>query len=480
MDNIEEVKARIKDTPLLEFKEQGEEKTELNEEQEKFIAQIGANAVPTEDEVKKKAEEILEKAKAGEDFSQLAKDNSEDESAAMGGDLGLFGKGEMVEEFEKVAFSDKLRDGQIHPELVKTKFGFHIIKKTGEEGEGENKKIKASHILFKVLGEEEAKQMRERMEKSKEELRKRMLQPDWEDTGLTGKQLDKSQVSFDQQVLGEPQVLLNFNDEGRELFKQITERNVGKPVAIFLDRQIISAPVVNDVIRDGRAVISGGFSLPEAKKLSERLNAGALPVPINLISQQNVEASLGASSLEKSLKAGLWGLVAVSVFLIFYYRLAGLVATLALFIYLVMIVAILKLSSVAGVFSITLTLSGIAGIILSVGMAVDANILIFERIKEEIKRGRDLNSSIKEGYRRAWPSIFDGNLSTIITAVVLILFGSGFVQGFATVLVLGIILSMFTAIVITKIFLNLLTNNWFNKHKAVFLISEKNKSVKIS
>ncbi len=302
------------------------------------------------------------------------------------------------------------------------------------------------------------------MEEIKKSITNQFLQPQWKSTGLSGKQLDKAYVNFRQQGKQEPVVSLYFNKEGKELFKEITERSKGKRVAIFLDGQIISAPVVQAVIRDGRAEISGGFKLPEAKELAQRLNAGALPVPIKLVQEQSIEASLGAESLQKSLKAAFWGLVAVGIFMIVYYRLAGVVAVIALTSYALMMVAIIKLSSLTP-FGITLTLPGIAGFILSVGMAVDANILIFERIREEIKRGRELSASVKEGFRRAWTSIRDGNSSTILTSFILIIFGSGFIQGFALILILGVVLSMFTAIVITRVFLRLLETKWFNKHK---------------
>ena len=360
--NIAEAKAMIKETPFLEFKEEGEQKNELSEDEKKMVNQLALQY-----------------------FQNIEKDNA-------------------TKNKSNVTLED--------------------IKKSLEE---------------------------------------QMLQPQWKATGLSGKQLERSQVSFQQQT-GQPVVTLQFNKEGKELFKQITERDKGKRVAIFLDNQIISAPVVQSVIRDGRAEISGSFDLKEAKELSQRLNAGALPVPIKLVQEQSIEASLGAESLQKSLKAAFWGLVIVAIFMIVYYRLAGVVAVVALSSYAVIIVSIIKLSSLTS-FGVTLTLPGIAGFILSVGMAVDANILIFERIKEEIKRGRELSSAIKEGFKRAWSSIKDGNYSTILTSALLIFFGTGFIQGFALILIVGVMLSMFTAIVITRVFMRLLENKWLNKHK---------------
>jgi preprotein translocase subunit SecD len=301
------------------------------------------------------------------------------------------------------------------------------------------------------------------LEEIKKRLTTQMLQPQWQTTGLSGKQLDKAQVNFNQQT-GQPTVSLQFNGEGKDLFKEITERSKGKRVAIFLDGMVISAPTVQSVIRDGRAEISGGFTLTEAKDLAQRLNAGALPVPIKLVQEQSIEASLGAESLRKSLRAAFWGLVAVAIFMVVYYRLAGVVAVIALISYAALMVAVIKLSSLSP-FGITLTLPGIAGFILSVGMAVDANILIFERIREELKRGRELSAAIKEGFKRAWTSIRDGNYSTLITSFILVIFGSGFIQGFALILIMGVLLSMFTAIVITRVIIRLLENKWLGKKK---------------
>ena len=301
------------------------------------------------------------------------------------------------------------------------------------------------------------------LEEIKTRLTEQMLQPQWQATGLSGKQLEKAQVNFNQQT-GQPTVSLQFNGEGKNLFKEITERSKGKRVAIFLDGMVISAPTVQSVIRDGRAEISGGFTLTEAKDLAQRLNAGALPVPIKLVQEQSIEASLGVESLQKSLRAAFWGLVAVAVFMIIYYRLAGVVAVVALVSYTALMVAAIKLSSLSP-FGITLTLPGIAGFILSVGMAVDANILIFERIREELKRGRELSAAINEGFKRAWTSIRDGNYSTLITSFILVIFGSGFIQGFALILIMGVLLSMFTAIVITRVIIRLLETKWLGKRK---------------
>lgn len=268
-------------------------------------------------------------------------------------------------------------------------------------------------------------------------------------TQLTGGNLKRARLEFDPNTY-EPIVALEFDDEGAKLFEEITSRNIDKNVAIYLDGAPISAPVVRDTITGGNAVISGNFDVKAAKALALRLNSGALPVPIHLISQQTVGASLGKISLERSLTAAIWGLIAVAVFIILYYKLAGFLAVLALCVYLAVMLAIFKLIPV------TLTLSGIAGFILSIGMAVDANILIFERIKEERKEGKSFSLSIDEGFSRAWTSIRDSNFSTLITAFILFWFSTSVVKGFALTLMIGVAVSMFSAIFVTKNFLK-----WF-------------------
>lgn len=266
-------------------------------------------------------------------------------------------------------------------------------------------------------------------------------------TELTGRYISGAQLTFDQ-VTRSPQISLSFNKEGSKLFADVTGRNVGKPVAVFLDNNLITAPVVQEKITGGQAQITGQFNIQEAKELVGRFNAGALPAPINLINQQTIGASLGADSLQKTLYAGLVGTLILIAFMILYYKGFGFVASLALLVYMIITLAIFKL------FGITLTLAGIAGFILSIGMAVDANILIFERTKEEIKKGSSKTTAISEGFKRAWPSIRDSNVTTMITAVILYYFTSGFVQGFALALLIGVVISMFSAITVTRSFLN--------------------------
>ncbi|MBI2011014.1 MAG: protein translocase subunit SecD [Candidatus Colwellbacteria bacterium] len=265
-------------------------------------------------------------------------------------------------------------------------------------------------------------------------------------TELTGRYIKSANIAFDQ--LNKPIVTLEFNEEGAKLFEEITARNVGKPLAIFLDNEIKDAPIVQEKITGGRAQISGGgagFSADEARTLVERFNAGALAAPIKLINQRTVSPTAATDALRDIITAGLIGTALVALFMIIYYRLFGIFAVLALSIYAVLALALFKVIP-----NFTMTLAGIAGFILSIGMAVDANILIFERTKEEKKRGLAREEAIEEGFRRAWPSIRDSNMSTIITSAILYYFTTSFVKGFALTLGLGVLVSMFSAILITR------------------------------
>ncbi len=275
-------------------------------------------------------------------------------------------------------------------------------------------------------------------------------------TNLSGKYIKSAKVEFNQTTY-QPEVSVQFNDEGAQIFEELTKRNVEKQLGIYLDGLPISAPVVREAISGGSAVISGKFNINEAKKLAERLNAGALPVPIKLVSQDSVGASLGQDSLNKSIAAGLIGFLAVVIFMIAFYRFPGVVAVFALVIYSVLVLALFKLVPV------TLTLAGVAGFILSIGMAVDANILIFERMKEEFRAGKGLGSAIDDGFARAWPSIRDSNISTLITTAVLYYFTTSVVKGFALTLSIGVVASMFSAIFVTRSFLKFLPVNSLEK-----------------
>ncbi|HRH26743.1 MAG TPA: protein translocase subunit SecD [Parcubacteria group bacterium] len=270
-------------------------------------------------------------------------------------------------------------------------------------------------------------------------------------TGLDGQYLERAQLQFTNsgsgQIAGEPIVAITLNGEGKDLFAKITRENRGQVLAIFLDGQMISSPVINDEITDGQAIISGGFSGEEAKSLVRDLNYGALPVPIELVSTQSVGASLGEDAKTSGVKAGFIGMALVALFLVVWYRLPGFVASISLLGYVVLSLAIFKLIPV------TFTAAGIAGFILSIGMAVDANVLIFERMKEELKKGKSVHDALHEGFSRAWLSIRDSNISSIITAIILFWLGTSAIKGFALTLGLGVLISMFTAITVSRTFL---------------------------
>ncbi len=271
----------------------------------------------------------------------------------------------------------------------------------------------------------------------------------FEDAAITGKHLESAQLQFQggPGMANEPVVVLNFNTEGAEIFERMTRDNVGRYFGIFLDGQPISVPVIREAIPGGTAVISGGFAPDEAKELARNLNYGALPVPIELISTQTVAGTLGDEAVHDGIFAGLVGVGAVALFMLLWYRLPGLVASLALLIYIIVTLALFQ------VIPVTLTAAGIAAFILSIGMAVDANVLIFERMREELAAGKNTHDAIQEGFARAWLSIRDSNISSMITAVILFWFGTSLIKGFALVFGLGVLVSMLTAISVSRTFL---------------------------
>ncbi|MFA6271508.1 MAG: protein translocase subunit SecD [Patescibacteria group bacterium] len=433
----------IGETPLLEFREQAP--VELTAEEIQAMDAYNADAKIRADEV------LLTALDPNTDFATLADEKSEGSSTKNGGDLGEFGRDAMVPEFDTVVF-DKAEVGKVYPELVKTQYGYHIIKlesrttTTNDQGV-EEEKASARQILIQTQSKEAADST------------------NYVNTGLSGKHLQSAQVQFDQST-GQPEISLKFNDEGTKLFAEVTKRNLGKPVAIYLDHAPISIPVVQSEITTGEASITGSFTLEEAKILTRRLNSGALPIPISLLNQQNIGATLGQESIERSLFAGIVGLILVALFMIIYYRLPGLLSVFALLIYSLLALALFKL------WPVTLTLAGIAGFILSIGMAVDANVLIFERMKEELRSGKPLLSAIEDGFKRAWPSIRDSNVSSLITCLILTWFGTSLVKGFAITLAMGILISMFSAITITRNFLRI---SAIKKWHGLWLFGVKNK-----
>jgi len=363
-----------------------------------------------------------------ENFAQLAQENSTDPSAATNrGDLGWATADRYVPTFALAA--EALAVGSIS-DVVETDFGYHLIYKSDE-------RTVPAYTIQRVL-----------MTFSDIYDVSQAASP-WVNTELSGKHLERAAVQFDQNS-GSPYVALTFNSEGGDLFGALTEAYIGQPIAIFLDGVPISTPTVQQAIYGGQAVITGDFTLEEAKELSQRLNAGALPVPVNLLSQQTVGPTLGAISLEKSVKAALFGFLLIALFMTIFYRLPGFVAIVALVLFAFLNLAAYRL------FGVTLTLAGIAGFVLSMGIAVDANVLIIERLKEEFARGRDFVSATDEAFKRAWTAIRDGNMTTLIAATILYWFSSSFIKGFALTLALGVIMSLFTAITVSRVYLKVL------------------------
>jgi len=436
--DLDKALERIGQTPVLKFKEQ----QDLNAEEVAAIEEKNK-------QIKQEAQTVLNEALQDSDgFNQLAEEYSDVESGRSGGDLGWFNPDNALP-----ALKDPLKTmstGEVYNKLIKSQIGYHIIKKTGQKED----QLRASHIVFGINSTSSNRFI---------------------NTELTGEHLETAQVNF-QKTTGKPQIELIFNDEGATLFEEITARNIGKPIAIYLDgKSIIDttgdgkitdrdlyAPQVQDKISGGKAVITGDLNLEKAKTIAQRLQSGALPVPIELISQKTIGPSLGAMSLDKSIKAGLIGLALIILFMILFYRLPGLVAGLSLVFFGGIVVALVK------IFSITLSLAGIGGIILSIGMAVDANVLIFERLKEELRRRDNLAIAVKEGFLRAWPPIRDGNLTTLLIAIIMFYFGTSFIKGFAVTLSVGVIVSLFSALVLTRGWLTLLSETKLRKIKKLW------------
>ncbi|MFC1615597.1 protein translocase subunit SecF [Patescibacteria group bacterium] len=428
----------------------------------------------TKEEALDLAKEIKEKLNSAGDlevlFSELAKEHSDDASNKEDGGIlntPVIGDGNYVFDFEEASLA--FNDADEISDIVETQFGYHIIKADQVRLDVGQKKYKYDLISYSTITDE------------------------WEDTELDGEHFVHADLQLDQ--INQPYVSIRFNDEGADIFEELTEKNVGKRLAIFVGGELISAPRVNEVIAGGTAQINGQFSIEEAKTLARDLNTGAIPAPIILTGEYTIGASLGHEALNKSLKAGAIGLLLVMVFMILFYRLAGLIASIALTVYGSILIFLIKSQlhlGIALLFSlivfafivykvstnkdsgaekfvsfilacaaflfityllrtgVVLTLAGTAGLILSIGMAVDANILIFERFKEELRKGKTYQTALQNGFTRAWTSIRDSNFSTLITCAILFYFGSSIIKGFAFNLAAGILVSMFTAITVTK------------------------------
>lgn len=500
--SVDDAIKEIGETPRLEFKEQDMSVENVSADNLKLMEEYNNG-------LKAKAQELLDKVKAGEDFAQLAKTNNTPKSISSDqtvgvendGDLGWVSSDNNKEIFELVK---NLNPGQ-NSEIKERNGGYSILKL-------EEKRAKEGSLLVSDPTKTEYK-VREIFLARMTANDLAAISDNWKNTELTGKNLKKAVLTFDQND-NSPQVSLEFDSEGAELFREITARNISKPVAIYLDDYPISVPTVNEQITDGKAVISGGFSISEAKELVQRLKAGALPVPIELINQKTVGASLGGQSIVDSLEAGLIGLILVVLFMLIVYRVPGLLSVFSLLLYGVMVLTIFKVLPLAvaiivplfflilmlmtfeelhlldifltilfvvvavillvfGLNPVTLTLAGIAGFILSIGMAVDANVLIFERFKEELRAGRSAKDAVDESIRRSWPSIRDGNISTLLICLVLMGFGTGALKGFGTTLFIGVSVSMFSAVVVTRNLLSLFIGKRLEKRMFLLGVNKK-------
>lgn len=427
-----------------------------------LVAYKGANAAPanvtrTKEEALAKARSLKQQLTNGANFEQLARNNSDGPSAQNAGKLGPIARGQLVPSFEQVAFTQA---PGIISDPVETPFGYHLIRvdkavnRTPDRASfdvltvtGENALDRATGMLNQMQSgqisrEEAAVQVRT--------LFFSLMPTGWKDTQLDGKHFRAASVTLDP-TTNLPVVQIIFDEEGGKLFQELTKRNIGKPIAIFVGGELVSAPMVQTEISGGTAVITGSQNLAEARLLAQDLNTGAIPAPIYLAGQRTVEASLGDDALRNSVLAGLAGIVVVMLYMFLVYRFLGLIANLALLIYAFLFIAILKLPLFLVTDSyIVLTLAGAAGLILSIGMAVDTNVLVFERVKEELKRGKSLKTAVDIGFDKAWPSIRDSNISTIITCALLFMIGTSIVRGFAITLGMGVLISMFTGMIISR------------------------------
>lgn len=426
-----------------------------------LVAYKGADEAPagvtrTKQEALARAQDLRKQIAGGASFESLAT-QSDAASKTNQGKLGLISRGDIVPAFESVAFSNPA--GFIS-EPVETNFGYHIIKVNKA---AETTPDKSSFDSLKIVGANalnRANDMIKRMQEGKVTetqdavtLRSIFLSlkpTGWKDTELDGKHFRTANVTLDP-TTNLPVVQIVFDAEGGRIFQQMTKSNVGKQIAIFVGGELVSAPTVQGEIAGGTAVITGSRDVREAQKLAQDLNTGAIPAPIHLTGQRTVEATLGAEALRTSVLAALVGAVIVMLYMIVVYRLLGVIASIALIVYSLIFLALLKYPLFF--FSsqyIVLTLAGAAGLILSIGMAVDTNVLVFERVKEEMKRGKSLKTAVEIGFEKAWPSIRDSNISTIITCALLFLIGTSIVRGFAITLGLGVVISMFSGMIVSK------------------------------
>lgn len=440
--------------------------TATGDEKKKLETAYAATAAKN-DLAKQKANDVLARLKKDPaTFDQVAKEYTEEPGGRdRAGDLGYFSRGDMVPEFDTAAFN--LENGQIS-EVVKSQFGYHIIKATDKKPK-EQTWAEMEEVLVCYKGAKDpscatATRTKDEAKSRADAANKKLREEDaysfeyvlfdttvdpWVPAVMDGKQLTGEYFKRADAVYQDgsmvPIVRIEFTPEGATLFEQLTEKYTNKQMAIFVGGELISAPTIRGKIPGGTAVIEGGFKIKDAVALARDLNTGAIPAPITLSGQEIVGPELGQGAFEKSLLAGLVGIVILSIYLIGYYRFSGLLAVLSLFVYTIMYITVIKI-----VPGFNLTLASVAALILSVGMAVDGNVLIFERFKEEMSKSGNVQANIKKAFERAWSAIRDSQVSSLITALILYWLGTEAVRGFAVYLIFGILLSLFTSVWVTR------------------------------
>jgi len=404
-----------------------------------------------------RAAELKAELDQGKSFATLARTQSDGPSRAKAGNLGTIMKGSMVPEFESVAFQSPV--GKVSAP-TETPFGYHLIRVDRAPSRGADL---ASYDELAIRGkdaEERGGQLIAKLTNGEVQTKEEALPirfvffsetpTGWKDTALDGKHFRSAAVTTDP-LTAAPVVQIMFDEEGGRIFGELTARNVGKSIAIFVGGTMVTQPTVQQAITSGTAVITGSRTIEEAQRLAQDLNTGAIPAPIYLAGQRTVEATLGQEAMHSSVVAGLIGLFVLFIYMLFFYRLLGVVAYMALGVYAVLFLTIAKLPVLLFTNQyIVLTLAGIAGAILSIGMAIDSNILIYERLKEELRKGRKLSTAVEGSFQYAWPAIRDVSVSTLITSAILFTIGTSIVKGFALTLAMGVLMSLFTAITVTR------------------------------
>ncbi len=435
-------------------------------------SEAAANVTRTKEEALARATALKERIDGGESFEEVAKTESDGAtSKAQGGTLGMVARNAWPRAFDDAVFS--LEPGTVS-DPVETLYGYHLIRADGPKEttpdlatyddlaiQGDGNGQRATAIVQRLRNGEVHSQEQGLAVRT---IFLSLIPSGWKDTTLDGKHFRSAAVTVDP-VTNIPVVQILFDEEGGQLFQELTKRNTGKRIAIFVGGQLISAPVVQQEISGGSAVITGSSSFDEARQLAQDLNTGAIPAPIHLVGQYTVEATLGAVALQTSLQAAFIGIIILMIYMIFMYRLLGLMADIALAMYAVLLAAFLKLPLLFFTSNyIVLTLAGMAGIFLSIGMAVDASVLVFERFKEELRKGKLVRTAVESSFRYAWPAIRDSNISTLISSGILFIIGTSIIRGFAVTLCVGVFLSMFTAVVVTR---------WLLRHIALTPLGDR-------